>query len=305
MMQTPQPDMFHFQQAPAPMHHQQQNSPMPDWASDFSRLHVSHAPSTPPQMMAQAPQPQASSWMNGWHNEFLQDQTHHMSNMTTQIAPATTFAPSYGSMFGTANADMGMQSSSMFGGFNTFGSGMYEQQQQQQPAAQSLDPFFDDAAFERAFEAASMEVSQQMPLSPVQQQSFFETFEHNHVEQVLPPSEIPSQMDLTAKEEELFVPPETDADELAKTAGRLLDSVKDDQTQKFQESAFLALMRRIRDREVTVEGDKMVETTPSPPAAPLSFNNMDTRPPVSEPWMDDGFDEYSEHNNTLFMDRTI
>ena len=48
-------------------------------------------------------------------------------------------------------------------------------------------------------------------------------------------------------------------DELSRTAGQLLDSVGDNQSQKFQNSSFLALMRRLRNKEVTVSGDKMVE----------------------------------------------
>ena len=50
-----------------------------------------------------------------------------------------------------------------------------------------------------------------------------------------------------------------DADELAATAGQLLDSVADNQSAKFGNSKFLELMRKLRDREVWVEGDKMVD----------------------------------------------
>jgi hypothetical protein len=49
-----------------------------------------------------------------------------------------------------------------------------------------------------------------------------------------------------------------DPDALARTAGHLLDSVKDNRSDKFQNSQFLQLMRQLRDREVTVEGDKIV-----------------------------------------------
>ncbi|KAF2223000.1 hypothetical protein BDZ85DRAFT_262787 [Elsinoe ampelina] len=49
-------------------------------------------------------------------------------------------------------------------------------------------------------------------------------------------------------------------DDLARTAGELLDKVRDNQSTKFQNSTFLDLMRKLRDREVRVEGDKMVET---------------------------------------------
>jgi hypothetical protein len=43
-----------------------------------------------------------------------------------------------------------------------------------------------------------------------------------------------------------------DDEELSRTAGQLLDSVSHETSQKFQDSVFLNLMRRIRDREVRV-----------------------------------------------------
>ena len=51
-----------------------------------------------------------------------------------------------------------------------------------------------------------------------------------------------------------------DADELARTAGLLIESVRDEQNPKFQNSQFMGLMKQLRDREVVVEGDKMVES---------------------------------------------
>ena len=47
-------------------------------------------------------------------------------------------------------------------------------------------------------------------------------------------------------------------DELAQTAANLLERVSDNQTSKFKNSAFFGLMRQLADREVRVEGDKMV-----------------------------------------------
>lgn len=51
-----------------------------------------------------------------------------------------------------------------------------------------------------------------------------------------------------------------DADELARTAGQLLTSVQHDTSDKFQNSQFLALMRKIRDGEVKVQGEEFKET---------------------------------------------
>jgi hypothetical protein len=50
-----------------------------------------------------------------------------------------------------------------------------------------------------------------------------------------------------------------DNDEMADTAAQLLERVADNTSTKFQNSQFLELMRKLRDREVRVEGDKMVD----------------------------------------------
>lgn len=69
------------------------------------------------------------------------------------------------------------------------------------------------------------------------------------------------------------IKPHHDDDALAATAEELLEKVKHNQSDKFRNSQFLALMRRLKDREVRVEGDKMVETvspTHSPDATSMS-----------------------------------
>ncbi|KAF2264598.1 hypothetical protein CC78DRAFT_231713 [Lojkania enalia] len=61
-------------------------------------------------------------------------------------------------------------------------------------------------------------------------------------------------------------PLRSDDDEMAETAGRLLERVADNTSQKFQNSQFLELMRRLRDREVRIDGDKMVEVSSNQPS---------------------------------------
>ena len=72
-----------------------------------------------------------------------------------------------------------------------------------------------------------------------------------------------------------------DADELSRTAGHLLDNLKNESSLKFQQSNFLALMRQFRDKEVRVEGDKIVNVSaPSsqlnvePPSAEISRSSL-------------------------------
>ena len=66
------------------------------------------------------------------------------------------------------------------------------------------------------------------------------------------------------KEQQGGLDADREADELSRTAGQLLDNLKDEQNQKFQKSNFLELMRQLRDKEVRVDGDKMVSVSPSP-----------------------------------------
>mgnify|MGYP001194422151 CR=1 FL=1 len=53
---------------------------------------------------------------------------------------------------------------------------------------------------------------------------------------------------------------EFEGDELARTAGLLLEQIKHEQNPKFQKSQFLGLMKQLRDGEVIVDGNKVVES---------------------------------------------
>ncbi|KAJ2916806.1 hypothetical protein MD484_g3607, partial [Candolleomyces efflorescens] len=53
---------------------------------------------------------------------------------------------------------------------------------------------------------------------------------------------------------------EFDGDELARTAGMLLEHVKHEQNPKFQKSQFMNLMKQLRDGEVIVDGNQVVQS---------------------------------------------
>ncbi|KAL0261063.1 hypothetical protein SLS55_004758 [Diplodia seriata] len=80
-------------------------------------------------------------------------------------------------------------------------------------------------------------------------------------------NEVPQPLQQPVQEQQQQQPQQNplnnDDEELARTAGQLVDSVSHDTSQKFVQSRFLALMRQLRDHEVRVDGDKIVETTPS------------------------------------------
>lgn len=63
---------------------------------------------------------------------------------------------------------------------------------------------------------------------------------------------------------------EKESDELAKTAGILLENVKGDSSKKFSESNFLSLMRQLRDREVKVENERFVDVNLASSVIPSS-----------------------------------
>lgn len=117
--------------------------------------------------------------------------------------------------------------------------------QQLQPQAQATADI-DDAAFEAAFAAAAATLSStsspsSLPAPTEEKQQEQETVKQEEEEE-------------GGKEEE-----DNQTDDIAKTAGNLLDSLSSESSKKFRESEFMALMRRLRDGEVRVVGDKMVE----------------------------------------------
>lgn len=185
----------------------------------------------------------------GWHTEFMNQnqgpasQVQQTPQMHGTYQPA--FAPGY----------------QMYGSMNQMQPSQVMQNQQQNPAEQ-----FDESAFEAAFDQAraDMELQGSDFAQKDTQQNLQETPQDQAAEPITQ-SEIRLGSDLIPQSDKQDPHARSrDADELARTAGHLLDSVRNDQSQKFQQSNFLALMRRIRDREVEVEGDDFREVSTNP-----------------------------------------
>lgn len=124
---------------------------------------------------------------------------------------------------------------------------------QMQPPPQASE-VFDETAFEAAFAEARAEVE----LQEVQQAPELEEVEDQLKETVEEPAKIGSDS-IPARLDGI-----NESDELARTAGDLLDRVGHEQNQKFKESNFLALMRQLRDREIVVEGDEFRQVSNLP-----------------------------------------
>lgn len=69
------------------------------------------------------------------------------------------------------------------------------------------------------------------------------------------------EADIVAEKEEQKPINPDDADEFAKTAGRLVSTVEHETSDKFKQSNFLNLMRKIRDRQAGIHGTDIVETS--------------------------------------------
>ncbi|KAF2145394.1 uncharacterized protein K452DRAFT_283754 [Aplosporella prunicola CBS 121167] len=257
-------------------------SALPDWASDFQRLQVS---SPPPAQQHFQPQAAAHNVSAAWHQDFLQHQSSSPGPQAQQ-GPAP-----------------GMYNPSMsYGGYGAFQQRQpFMMQQDMSAKGKEAEPVFDDAAFAQAFDAAHADIiAEEEAMHKMETDATevreAETVSRNQEEQsslnqrpesllrdLQPPTLdrpmepiLDHQMPLEeqeAKQEERQQPSHDD-EELARTAGQLLDSVSHETNKKFQESSFLALMRRLRDYEVRVDGDKMVETAPQT-AIPESQQDLD------------------------------
>ncbi len=222
---------------------------LPDWASDFQNLRLNEARASP---ISQSQFHQHAflqrSTPTAWHQDFLGQQGQSSTYQSRQQQrPASGWA--YGYTGGLVSQDQSILSA---------------RAQQKQPEMQVEDSF-DEAAFEKAFEAATADFKQSE-----KEELQHDTIAYQDVYAGLSP-ETESWMEQTrigadrisdeAQQKEKHHNSHDEADELARTAGQLLENVRDDQSQKFRESNFLSLMRQLRDREVRVEGDKLVDVS--------------------------------------------
>lgn len=130
---------------------------------------------------------------------------------------------------------------------------------QQAQSDRSIRTEYDQAEMERAFEAVASEQAQTQNRMPPNDPAKDAVNMYSSTEIRIGSDIIIDEV----SEREARGMDTNDADELARTAGQLLDNLKHDQSQKFQNSSFLSLMRQLRDREIQVEGDKLVDVSTS------------------------------------------
>ena len=188
----------------------------------------------------------------GWHQDFLRQQNQPSTYQTLQ--QKTPAAQKYSGWSYGYTGGLTPQH------YNT----LSPIAQQKQPEREA-EEVYDEAAFEKAFDVAREEM-QRLDHSVHRKEIQVDARLHENKDQDsqawLDHSRIGSDsiLDEAQKGGEESNDAD-DAEELARTAGQLLENVKGDQSQKFQESNFLSLMRQLRDKEVRVEGDKLVDVS--------------------------------------------
>ncbi|RHZ56756.1 protein pex20 [Aspergillus thermomutatus] len=217
------------------------------WAADFQRLQIS-GPSHPVQQH-HGPSPASAMSQQGWHNEFLNQQQQRPAPIQQHQQYTGGFQPSFSHHYPTHGGVMNALPS------------VHETATNQQQATET----FDESAFEAAFEQARADMAlQETNLTGEKVEPVSETIEPDLSTAQEPPEQIKIGSDTIPQiDKNDPLSRLDDADDLARTAGQLLDSVSHDQSEKFRQSNFLALMRRIRDREVQIEGDEFRETSQS------------------------------------------
>ncbi|KAL8795279.1 MAG: hypothetical protein Q9195_002290 [Heterodermia aff. obscurata] len=216
----------------------------PSWAADFQNLQLDEA-RMPPLPQAQFHQQAAihHTAPGGWHEDFMNQHAQISPNRTALRSPFEN-----SSKYGLHNNEINE--------LNRFRIPTVSQQRQ---IGKPIDHTYDQADMERAFELVSSEQAEAVKLSsPINPaQSSIDMGSHEEIR-------IGSDTILgTEVQEEQKHESKDESNELAKTAGQLLENVKHDHSQKFQNSNFLSLMRQLRDREVHVEGDKFVDASDS------------------------------------------
>ena len=231
----------------------QNASPTPAWAADFQRLNISSPPAISRPQQQYTPASSTANWAQGFREHLAQ------AAPKQQISSYSPSSFQQRARYGLS----GFQSS-----FAQHTNAPSFQAKGKEPAVER----FDEAAFERAFDQARDDM---MADAGRQDETSVETT-LNHAEETVIQGMSDDDfvreefMKVFAKERETTTTlneeqkkeqdQRAEDDALAATAKELLEKVEHNHSEKFRNSQFLGLMRKLRDREVRVEGDKMVET---------------------------------------------
>ena len=249
-------DALHFEKATNPVIRDLYEPQLPSWALDFQALQLHEYQTSPissSQLREQAPL--HLTFPKSRHSQFTRPNSQALLPNDTQQKPK--YRGAFGQIHQT-NYNLFDQP------HDPFSTRPLQNMQLDHQTGELLD----DDALQRAFDAAqqiideSAEHTQQVfPMHAREAliKSVPEKSAHGLDHQHSSKNQVESNGGLENTGE--GQPGDHDADELARTAGELLDNVRHDQNPKFQNSSFLSLMRQLRDREVHVEGDKIINVS--------------------------------------------
>ncbi|KAE8385059.1 hypothetical protein BDV23DRAFT_165586 [Aspergillus alliaceus] len=242
---TPLPDLqnpAHFL-TPSPHFAVHNHAEDHNWATDFQNLQISGPSPLAHQQASMASASAPTLAQHGWQDDFIKQQQQPSPEQQHQ-AFAQRFQPSFAPRYS-----------------------MHEATVNSSPSVQNMTTSqllpteaFDESAFEAAFEQARADLASQTADHTQEVTHEITQLDNTATSQAQEPIRIGSDTILQPVKDDARVHL-NDADELARTAGQLLESVSHDHSRKFRESNFLALMRRIRDREVHIEGDEFRESS--------------------------------------------
>lgn len=251
------PNPFQFQQ-PDLFHPQNQSSPAPGgWAADFQRLSISQSPLPAGQFRTEAPLIRSAP-LGGWQNEFMRQR----SAASTPVAQGKQ-AMRDGPQMNTFQPQMMNYGEQPFQ-YQLSGYPQEQQFQQQPMSTMNMDQHneISNVDFDAAF-ADALAHAQEMDQHRASQLESQAQPDQIDLQQTVQPENIKIGSDAlpyVERQDRTLEQDTRDADELARTAGELLNSVSHDTSEKFQNSQFLQLMRRIRDREVEVQNNDLQHT---------------------------------------------
>jgi hypothetical protein len=282
------PVQFQQQFQPPTFHHAPQAPSLSNWAADFQKLQVSELPIPAHQFRAEAPL--LRNGLGGWQNEFMKQRQNGVSPVVLGKQPERamqTNTPTWSPV-----QQPGFLEQPMWSSYQPYQSAQLPFQEavyygpQQHGHEEHME--MNDADFEAAFSEAQQEIQEQHTIpqetldrmAETEARKFFAdhqllhsdgTYTNDHSDQNIN-TDRPGLFDTSqrigsdainyAEQKDRSAEQDTrDADDLARTAGQLLNSVQHDSSDKFRESRFLDLMRRIRDREVEVRGEDFVDTS--------------------------------------------
>lgn len=224
---------------------------MPSWASDFQNMRISSSPVPVSQFRTEAPMIKSVS--GGWQEEFINARPF-VSERAAGKQPMTSALPA-------------AQAQSLYSGLmpqSLVTPQFHMHQQGHDLAQQEHTQQYSDAAFEQAFQDAFKEMQN------LEQQGGHDTMaQHGVVEDAntlqdrnIDPEALIQEVShsrigadtipYTEQKDRTPDMDQRDANELARLAGELVQHVSHETDDKFLNSQFLDLMRRIRDREVEV-----------------------------------------------------